>query len=80
MDPPGAWLTKKKRAVKFEAQDFLFIWSSLNGVVVALRKRGLMTLVWQTNLGKEATRNPERESPNSTRLLLQCLLFDFLCE
>jgi hypothetical protein len=35
------------------------------------RKRGLRTLVWQTNLGKEAnlSRNPEREGPNSTKLL-----------
>jgi hypothetical protein len=45
--------------------------------IFPLRKRGLKTLVGQTNLGKEAnlSRNPEREGPNSTRLLRQYLLF-----
>jgi hypothetical protein len=33
--------------------------------IFPLRKRGLRTFVWQTNLGKEAnlSRNPEREGP-----------------
>jgi hypothetical protein len=45
--------------------------------IFPLRKRGLRSLVWQTNLGKEAnlSRNPEREGPNSARLLRQYLLF-----
>jgi hypothetical protein len=45
--------------------------------IFPFRKRGLRTLVWQTNLGKEAnlSRNPEREGPNSTGLLSQYLLF-----
>jgi hypothetical protein len=44
--------------------------------IFPLRKRGLRTLVWQTDLGKEAnlSRNPEREGPNFTRLLRQYLL------
>jgi hypothetical protein len=45
--------------------------------IFPLRKRGLRTLVWKTNLGKDAnlSKNPEREGPNSTGLLRQYLLF-----
>jgi hypothetical protein len=44
--------------------------------IFPLRKRGLRTLVRQTNLGKEAnlSRNPKRKGPNSTRLLRRYLL------
>jgi hypothetical protein len=41
--------------------------------IFPLRKKGTRTLVWQTNLGKEAnlSGNPEREGPIYTRLLRQ---------
>jgi hypothetical protein len=44
--------------------------------IFLLRERRLRTLVWQTNLAKEAnlSRNPEKEGPYSTRLLRQYLL------